>query len=128
MNRIVWIVFSLLLLAACKEDKLVNVHPIGSWKVVEKNGKAVTVSDGYQFAEDFQYFALDSQARPIVRFHPKYWELKNDTLILVDMNFEERFRAKKGTTRFYVLRLEADVMELESLDSDKPEVILFERI
>jgi hypothetical protein len=117
-----------LLLFSCGEPKEESISIIGSWRIIEKNGKEVKVQDGYQFAEDYQYFAMNTQGRPITRFHPKYWNMSNDTLTLVDMNFEERFRDTKGTTKYLIIRLEKDRLELKLLSNDEKDISVYQRI
>jgi hypothetical protein len=117
-----------LLLFSCGEPKEESISIIGSWRIIEKNGKAAKVQDGYQFAEDYQYFAMDTQGRPITRFHPKYWNISNDTLTLVDMNFEERFRDTKGTTKYQIIRLEKNRLELQLISEEDKEILIYQRI
>lgn len=117
--RLIGVLIVLVLAIACEEQSQTTKSDLieGKWKVTHIDGEPIKTHEGLFFAPNKQYFEIDSQGKPVPRLMEKVWKLEEDTLKLVDFNWEPEFIDKKGT--FYYL--------LEELSSDRMTLILIKR-
>jgi hypothetical protein len=117
--------FSLIFLASCsdgesksKEDESVGFLTNGKWNVVQFDGEKNRLNIGVVFSKDNQIFNLDSQGRIVPTHNKKVFEVKSDTLRIVDFNYEKKFIHNKGTLVFRIKELTDSKMILKSIYPD----------
>jgi len=118
-----------MLLFGCDNDaeSIPESALIGSWSLISQSDKAQPPVTGYLFSSDFQFFNLDSQGQTISRFRPKYWNLANDTLILVNTNTEPHLLDTKGTETFFVSELNDSLLKLNSIRAEQQVTYTYQR-
>jgi hypothetical protein len=102
---------------AQKNDRVDNLTN-GKWMVSEFDGEKNKFSQGIVFSKDKQFFLLDSQGRIVPKNREIIFELKSDTLRVVDYNYEPQFILKKGTKVFIVKELDEKELFLRSVYPD----------
>lgn len=95
-------------------DDLTN----GKWLVSDFEGEENKFRRGIVFSKDRQFFHLDSQGRMIPRHRKIIFELKKDTLKIVDFNFEEKYIKQRGTQIFIVEDLGENKLILQGVFPD----------
>lgn len=90
----------------------------GKWIVSEFEGKEDIYSRGIVFSKDNQFFQLDSQGRIIPRNHKVIFELKSDTLKVIDYNYEATHIEEKGMKVFIVEELDEEELVLKCIYPD----------
>lgn len=113
------------LLASCsaeetssKEETKIDLLVDGKWQVSEFEGEKNRLGIGVVFSSDKQFFNIDSQGRIIPTHHKKIYDLKNDTLQVVDFKYEKKFIEEKGTLVFLVEELNETSLRLNSIHPD----------
>jgi hypothetical protein len=123
-----FLIFSFVLFTiSCSSPQKQDPSLIGTWKLIEEDGKEIPLGPGIQFSPDYQYFNIDSQGRPITKFRPKYWELSNDTLVMMDSNFEPQVLESRGTWRYVVEELNDKELRMRLFNKDKSSVVVYQR-
>lgn len=100
----------------------------GKWRVTHINEEPVDSREGLYFAPNKQYFEFDSQGKPIPRLMEKVWQVKGDTLKLVDFNYEPMYIDKKGTFYYLFDELSEDKMTLILTNKKEPKKITYKKI
>lgn len=120
---------SVLLLIGCqneeehtssREDILEN----GKWVVESITVPMERIREGIKFSKDKQVFYIDSQGRVIPTYSEIVYELKEDTLRIVDFKYEPRFRYEKGTLVTIVKEMKENYIELEVIHPEENTIVL----
>jgi hypothetical protein len=126
------IILSAIIFAGCsngelksEEDVKIDVLTTGRWSAVDFEGEVNKFQRGIVFSKDKQFFNLDSQGRIIPKQREKVFDLKNDTLRIVDFNYEPKFIHKKGTQIFIVSELNEEKLVLKSIYPDSKNIYKF---
>lgn len=114
-----------MLLFSCSEneadsngDNPVQYLTDGKWVVSKFDGKENIYSRGVVFSKDNQFFQLDSQGRIVPRHKKVIFELKNDTLKIIDYNYEPAYIEKKGMQVFLVENINEEELVLQGVYPD----------
>lgn len=99
----------------------------GKWTVTEFDGENNRFGYGIVFSKDNQFFYLDSQGRIVPKNHEIIFELKNDTLQVVNFNYEQRFLREKGTQVFIVEDLDEEELVMRSIYPDSISIYKFRK-
>lgn len=120
---------SVLLLIGCQNEE----EPGSSREDILENGKWVVesisvpmerIKEGIKFSKDKQVFYIDSQGRVIPTYSEIVYELKEDTLRIVDFKYEPRFRYEKGTLVTIVKEMKENYIELEVIHPEENTIVL----
>ena len=79
---------------------------------------------GVIFSKDKQVFYIDSQGKVIPTNQEIVYELKGDSLRIVDFNFESRFIEEKGTMISLINIIDDSKVELEVIFPEKNRIVL----
>ena len=99
----------------------------GTWQITHLDGKEVETKEGLQFAPNKQYFLVDSQGKSVPRLIEKTWQIKADSLILVDHNWEPDFIEKHGTLVYLIEELKDDYLRLKLVNQLAPTTIEYKK-
>ena len=100
----------------------------GRWKIITIDDKGQAGVEGYQFAPNKQYFRIDSQGRIVPKLMERIWEINQDTLKLVDYNYEPDFIEKKGTFIYHIQKLTAEELILKQINTQPNSVVILEKV
>lgn len=92
---------------------------LGKWTISSINDEEIQTHEGLRFAPNKQYFNIDSQGKIIPSLMEKIWEIKKDTLRLVDFNFEPQFIRTKGTQLYLINELTNNKLDLYLQENNK---------
>ena len=130
MLRFCLFISVLLVFCQCEnEEEKVDDLLLGKWMIHSIDKDPVETRIGYEFAPNKQYFTIDSQGKPIPKLMERVWSIDEDTLKMVDFNWEPDFIDKKGTLHFLILEIDSEKMELErTKGGGKPgEILLYKK-
>jgi hypothetical protein len=121
------IIMLIVILISCTDNKTINSEEllIGTWTLMEVNGEDHKTKEGLQFSPNKQYFLIDSQGKAVPRFIEKIWSIKNDSLILIDYNWEPEFIEKKGTHIYQITEISENTLELHLLNKEKKTIFVY---
>lgn len=127
------VIFKLLfiyVLTACETNKNASAAELieGRWKISTIDDKQQSGVEGYQFAPNKQYFRIDSQGRIVPKLMERIWEIRQDTLKLVDYNYEPDFIAKKGTFIYHIQKLTAEELILKQVNVEPNSLLVLEKV
>ena len=127
------VIFKLLLmflLTACETTNTVDSETLleGRWKIITIDDKKQQGVEGYQFAPNKQYFRIDSQGRIVPKLLERIWQINQDTLKLVDYNYEPDFIAKKGTFIYHIQKLTAEELILKQVNVEPNSLLVLEKV
>ena len=100
----------------------------GKWWVTHINEEPIESREGLYFAPNKQYFEIDSQGKSIPRHMEKVWQIKGDTLKMVDFNWEPKFIEKKGTFYYLLEELTSAKMTLILIKNEESKKINYNKI
>lgn len=106
--------------SSTREDILEN----GKWVVESITVPMERIKEGIKFSKDKQVFYIDSQGRVIPTYNEIVYELKGDTLRIVDFKYEPRFLHEKGTLVTLIKEMKEDYIELEVIHPEKNTIVL----
>lgn len=124
MRKLVYLFIGSLLLSCSAEetpsngDKRIDLLYDGKWVVSEFEGEKNRLGIGVVFSPDKQFFNLDSQGRVVPTHHKIIFDLKSDTLQVVDFKYEQKYIKEKGTLVFIVEKLNENSLKLNSIHPD----------
>lgn len=114
MWRVFLFMSALFVFCQCEnEEEKVDDLLLGKWMVKSIDKELVERRTGYEFAPNKQYFTIDSQGKPIPKLMERIWSINEDTLKMVDFNWEPEFIDKKGTLHFLILDIDDEKLKLE---------------
>ena len=100
---------------------------IGTWFLIKENDKKSDQKEGILFSKTKHFFRVDSQGRTVPRFNDKVWSIQNDSLIVIDYNWEPDFIDKKGTFIYHVDSLTQKTLQLTLLNKKKQTTLLYHK-
>lgn len=120
----------IILTFACEEQSQTTKSDLleGKWKVTHINDEPIDTHEGLFFAPNKQCFDIDSQGKPIPRLMEKVWQIKEDTLKMIDFNFEPAFIYTKGTSYYLLDELNNDKMTLILIQRKKTNKINYKKV
>lgn len=133
MKKYIFALFMLTLVSCSNEastlqdDDRIEDLTSGKWIVSDFDGKENKFSRGIVFSKDRQFFHLDSQGRVVPRHREIIFELSNDTLQIVDFNYEAKYIQQRGTQVFIVKDLEEDELSLKGVFPDSTSLYTFKK-
>lgn len=118
-----------LLFLSCSSNQAVTPEEtlIGTWFLIKENDKKRNQKEGVLFSKTKHFFRVDSQGRTVPRFNDKVWSIKNDSLIVIDYNWEPDFIDKKGTFIYRVDSLTQKTLQLTLLNKKKQTTLLYHK-
>lgn len=129
--RIYLVVFVILFsIVSCEQsrssdaDKVEDLLENGKWVVESMDVPLKRVKSGIKFSQDKQVFYIDSQGRIIPTHKKSVYEVKGDTLRIVDFKYEPRFLFEKGTLIALIKHLDNESIELDILHPEENKLIL----
>tara|TARA_B100000508_G_scaffold141026_1_gene145327 strand:- start:112671 stop:113081 length:411 start_codon:yes stop_codon:yes gene_type:complete len=121
----------ILFLASCgetpeisEEDQREDILENGKWVVESIEVPLERINRGIKFSKDKQVFYIDSQGRVIPTYSEIVYEIKGDTLRIVDFKYEQRFIHEKGTLVTLIKEISDDRVELEVIHPEKNKIVL----
>ena len=122
--------FAVLFLTNCEESTKTNDKKSlleGKWEITAVDGKKIKTKEGIQFAPNRQYFSIDSQGKSVPRLIEKIWDIKGDTLTMIDYNWEPEFIEKKGTFIYKIDSLSEKTLRLRLINKEEEQTITYNR-
>jgi transcriptional regulator with PAS, ATPase and Fis domain len=96
----------------------------GKWMIQSVETPTERMKKGVIFSKDKQVFYIDSQGKVIPTNQEIVYELKGDSLRIVDFNFESRFIEEKGTMISLINIIDDSKVELEVIFPEKNRIVL----
>lgn len=96
----------------------------GKWVVETIDFPMERIRQGIKFSDDKQVFYIDSQGKVIPTYNEIIYELKGDTLKIVDFKYEQRFLFKKGTLISLIDSIEKDKIVLKVIHPKENTIVL----
>lgn len=131
MRSFLIILLTLLISFGCSEivsteskSSTENLLEEGKWIIESVETPVENMKNGIMFSKDKQVFYIDSQGKVIPTNREIVYELNEDTLRIVDFNFESRFIEEKGTQISLINIIDDSKVELEIIFPEKNRVVL----
>lgn len=117
------------LIFGCTDSSDANPEDVlpGTWHVAKVNGNKVDLKEGITFSPNKQFFYIDSQGKSIPKLMEKIWNVSQDTLRLIDYNWEQKFLYEKGTKIFVIEALSSNELKLKMIHPHEDQKITYEK-
>jgi hypothetical protein len=95
----------------------------GKWVVESIDVPLKTIKNGIVFSKDKQVFYVDSQGKLVPSLREIVYEVKQDTLRIVDFKYSLNKRFEKGTTIGVIRELNEETLTLDLHHPEKNTIV-----
>lgn len=125
------VLFVLPLFVSCNNDaelsaesEMEKLLEEGKWVVETIDFPMDRIRQGIKFSDDKQVFYIDSQGKVIPTYNEIVYELKEDTLRIIDFKYEQRYLYKKGTLVSLIESAEENRLVLKVIHPKENRIVL----
>lgn len=111
-------------LQTSNEDQVEDILEEGTWKLESIQTPIERFTHGVKFSRDNQVFYYDSQGKVIPTYNEIVYEIKEDTLRIVDFKYEARFLHEKGTMVSLIESINDSKLELKVIHPEENTIVL----
>lgn len=105
-------------------DKTEDILEKGKWSLESIEDPIERFRYGVKFSRDKQVFYYDSQGKVIPTYNEIVYEIKEDTLRIVDFKYEKRFLHEKGTMISLIKSIDDSQLELKVIHPEENLIVL----